>query len=131
MSGLEWLLHPAAQYAGLAAGLGLCLYLFLTLKHDLHSVEARRRESERQLLDAVRRHTEEINSRVREVEEWADLLAPPAPPQSGLNLTKRNQVLRMHRQGEAPRQIAGALGLPLNEVELLLKVHQIILETVG
>jgi hypothetical protein len=36
----------------------------------------------------------------------------------------------MHRRGEPPAGIAAALGLPLQEVELLLKVHQIVLRSI-
>ena len=53
-------------------------------------------------------------------------LVAPVPPRSGLNLTKRSQAVRMIRRGDAPRDIAAALGLPQNEVELLAKVHGIV-----
>src|SRR5438477_8481189 len=33
----------------------------------------------------------------------------------------------LHRRGEAPAQIAAILELPLQEVELLIKVHRIVL----
>ena len=32
MMRLEWILNPGVQYGMLGAGLGLCLYLFFTLK---------------------------------------------------------------------------------------------------
>jgi hypothetical protein len=50
---------------------------------------------------------------------------------SGLNLSKRGQVLQMHRRGQSPDQTAATLGLPRTEIDLLLKVHQIVLERVG
>lgn len=53
----------------------------------------------------------------------------PARPRSGLNLDNRSQVLRMHRRGDSPAEIAGILELPLQEVELLLKVHRIVLRS--
>jgi hypothetical protein len=63
--------------------------------------------------------------------ELRDLPPPaaalPANPRSGLNLSKRSQALRMHRQGDPPRQIAAALEVPLQEVDLLLKVHRIVI----
>jgi hypothetical protein len=58
---------------------------------------------------------------------------PPMPasisptPRAGLNLTKRSQVLRMHRKGDAPDRIAAALEVPLQEVDLLIKVHRIVI----
>jgi hypothetical protein len=53
--------------------------------------------------------------------------AAPVSPRSGLNLCKRSQALRMHRKGEPPDRIAAALEVPLQEVDLLIKVHRIVL----
>jgi hypothetical protein len=51
----------------------------------------------------------------------------PASPRAGLNLCKRSQALRMHRKGDPPDRIAAALEVPLQEVDLLIKVHRIVL----
>jgi len=51
----------------------------------------------------------------------------PAVPKAGLNLCKRSQALRMHRKGDPPAQIAAALEVPLQEVDLLIKVHRIVI----
>jgi hypothetical protein len=48
----------------------------------------------------------------------------------GMNLTKRSQVLRLHRRGESPEQIATSMDVPRQEVELLLKVHRIVMARV-
>lgn len=53
--------------------------------------------------------------------------AVPAPPRAGFNLEKRSHALRMHRRGEPAAQIAALLELPQQEVELLIKVHRIVL----
>ena len=58
------------------------------------------------------------------------MTAIPAMPRPGLNLNKRSQALRLHRRGDAPEQIATALELPLQEVQLLLKVQQVVLSSV-
>jgi hypothetical protein len=52
------------------------------------------------------------------------------PPRPSFNLTRRSQALRMHRRGETAEQIAAALELPRQEVDLLLKVHRIVLSNV-
>jgi hypothetical protein len=52
-----------------------------------------------------------------------------AIPRAGLNLGKRTQVLRMHRNGDAPDRIAATLEVPLQEVDLLIKVHRIVLSS--
>ena len=54
-------------------------------------------------------------------------MAVPAIPKAGLNLSKRSQALRMHRRGDPSDQIAAALDIPLQEVDLLMKVHKIVI----
>lgn len=54
-----------------------------------------------------------------------------AIPREGMNLSKRSQALRMHRLGQSPENIAAALGVSRREVDLLLKVHRTVLETVA
>jgi hypothetical protein len=51
----------------------------------------------------------------------------PALPRAGMNLGKRSQVLRMHRNGDAPERIAAALEVPRQEIDLLIKVHRIVI----
>ena len=69
-----------------------------------------------------------MEAALKEIEEQSGALVPPPPSSSGLNLSKRSQVLRRHRIGEDPDQIAAALNLPRTEVDLLLKVNRIVLE---
>jgi hypothetical protein len=52
----------------------------------------------------------------------------PARLRPGLNLTTRSQVLRLHRHGEAAENIARVLEVPRQEVDLLLKVHGIVIK---
>jgi hypothetical protein len=42
-----------------------------------------------------------------------------------MNYTRRTRVLRLHRRGDRPDQIAATLHLPQNEVALLVKLHQL------
>lgn len=73
---------------------------------------------------------QELNGLAAQFQQ-ARLETPPsaasALPRPGLNLSKRSQALRMHRRGDAPVEIASALGIPLQEVDLLLKVHRIVI----
>jgi DNA-binding NarL/FixJ family response regulator len=73
---------------------------------------------------------EGLAAQIQEVHQQPAQTAVPAPPKSGLNLSKRSQALRMHRRGESPEQIAIALEIPLQEVDLLIKVHRIVLSTI-
>jgi hypothetical protein len=117
---LEWILHPAMPYAEIAIGLALCLYLFVSVKRDLRACETRSGKK----LAALEAHWDE---RWKELSQVSSLLVPPPPPRSGLNLTKRSQALERHRRGETPPEIAAALAIPRNEVELLVKVQRIVL----
>jgi hypothetical protein len=51
----------------------------------------------------------------------------PGTPRAGMNLTRRSHALRLHRTGSSPEHIAASLEVPRQEVELLLKVHEIVL----
>ena len=74
---------------------------------------------------------EALAVQVRELKQEPGV-APETPQQvrSGFNLSKRSQALRLHRRGDQPREIAGTLDVPSQEVELLLKVHRIVMSGV-
>ena len=131
---LEWILHPLLLYAVLAVGMGLCLYLFCSVKMEIRADYTERRRQEALYTGQfaqMRESLEQLQSALRESEERTGVLVPPTPPRSGLNLNRRSQALKMYRRGDPPQQIASALGLALTEVELLVKVHQIVLEQVN
>jgi|SRR5579872_6825769 len=127
MSPLDWMLHPVLMYALTAAGLVLCVALFLSLKRDMLSSEARGRKQVSALETDWAAKMELIDERWKELSQISGLLVAPAAPRSGLNLNKRSQALRLSRKGEGPRDIAAALSIPQNEVELLVKVQKIML----
>ena len=127
MSVMDLLTHPAFGYGLLALAIGLCTFLFITLKQDLHRVHTSHARAEKHLEGLVDNVTLELSSlrkSVHDVEIKASALPQMADPRPGMNVSRRGQVLRMHKRGERPEQIATALGLPLNEVELLLKVSR-------
>jgi hypothetical protein len=78
-------------------------------------------------LEAVRERIEgvcgQINDLRREPAATGSVLRP------GLNLSKRSQALRMHRRGDSPEHIAAALEVPMQEVDLLVKVHRIVMSS--
>jgi hypothetical protein len=118
------LMYPLLICGALAvAGSGL-LYIFV-LDVKMKTLARKNREQR-----------EHLEGRVAQVAEAAELLKaqlaemekPQWVPAQPLNLTKRGQILRMRRRGERAESIAGALSIPRNEVELLLKVHDLSLE---
>jgi uncharacterized protein (DUF3084 family) len=73
---------------------------------------------------------EKLSAEMREAEHQPAPVSPlPAVPRPGMNLTTRSQVLRLNRRGETVEQISKVLAVPRQEVELLLKVHRIVLGT--
>jgi hypothetical protein len=114
-----------------AAGLS-----FVTLFHAqsmARASHARAREIEDQMETTLRvteASVQALATELHDLEQQPGLLANPGAPRSGFNLGKRTQALRKHRLGEPPQQIASTLELPLQEVELLLKVHRIVLSKI-
>jgi len=112
-----------------AAGMAACVWLFVLMKTELRRGTKRSRKREEALetaLNAVRMSLANLSKRLEETERQTGLLVPPPPTLSGFNLSKRSQAIRMSRRGETPSQIAAALELPRGEVDLLLKVHSIV-----
>jgi hypothetical protein len=116
----------------------LSLYLWMTAKIATDRQRRQERAARRDLqaeLEAVRAEAETLRAELcalgaslREIQESAGALVAPPPARSGLNLSLRSQVLRRHRFGEAPGEIASSLGLPRAEVELLVKVNRLVVE---
>jgi hypothetical protein len=51
----------------------------------------------------------------------------PGNPRPSMNVTRRSQALRLHRKGDSAERIAEMLAVPRQEIDLLLKVHQLVL----
>jgi len=85
-------------------------------------------------LNVVLQRAENLASDLRDLESRiSDQQAAGAAaggPRNGLNLSKRAEALRMYRRGDAPDQIASFLELPSQEVDLLVKVHRIVLSNI-
>ncbi len=132
----DFMLQPLICYVLLAVGLGLCLYLFVTLKMEIRGLLRRCLDGRQQMqaletsLGDARLAAQSLETDLREVERQTGMLVAPAPARSGLNLSKRTHVLRMHRAGQDSAGIAAALALPRSEVELLIKVHRIVVDQI-
>ena len=76
-------------------------------------------------LEAIQASIQDLTAEMRELQTQP--AGSPSAFRPALNLSKRSQALRMHRRGETAEQIAAALDIPPQEVELLIKVHRIVL----
>ena len=125
---IDWLpsIHALELY-GVLTMAGTCLLYTFVLHMGIRAMLRRASDDRRFLRNRLAELAESIERLRAEHEEAA---RPSAVPTSGqpLTLNKRGQVLRMRRRGENPETIAAALSIPRNEVDLLLKVHQMSLE---
>ncbi len=122
------MLLPLASIAGVAmALLALSFAVVLRARSMVRRAELRVEEAEKKwqaLFDGCRR---ELTLQQEALDRQAAECALQTSPRPGINLSRRSQALRMHRKGDSPDQIATALQIPRQEVELLVKVHRIVL----
>ena len=116
--------------AGAAAGL-----LALLRVRSLAAAEQRAglaRLDQESALAELRKRVEALAARLEGIREIRAVSHSTAAsvPKSGMNLSRRSQALRLYRRGEPAARIAAELGVPVQEVELLIKVHEIVLSTV-
>jgi hypothetical protein len=77
-------------------------------------------------LQAMSQDLSALGAQLGDIEQHPPVTAAPVFFRPGLNLSTRSQALRMFRKGEPPERIAMTLEVPLQEVDLLLKVQHII-----
>jgi len=116
-------------YVGLGISLILFLGLFCNLTRALGRMRSRMAKLEAQVQQAA-----ELTSRIGAFERRIEELERAVPTSEvsvgkagSLNGTVRSKVLKMHRLGQPPERIADSLRVPKGEVELLVKVHQIVM----
>jgi len=80
-------------------------------------------------LEALIVRLEGLEQQVEALRRQPAQVAPDAS-RAALNLTTRSQALRMYRRGDPPDQIASLLQVPRQEVDLLIKVHRIVISQV-
>ncbi|MEO8370739.1 MAG: hypothetical protein ABI806_16260 [Candidatus Solibacter sp.] len=114
---------------------GTAISLFVVYRAHCLLGEIKREKSrdgarEHSNVEAVRTSVDALAAQIHDLQSHPPAAVVPGLPKPGMNLNKRSQALRMHRRGEGAEQIASALELPRQEVELLIKVHRIVLSTV-
>ncbi|MGD0499695.1 MAG: hypothetical protein ABSC23_14805 [Bryobacteraceae bacterium] len=115
--------------AGFAASL-ITLWTAQRLTRGVDQRAEARRSQWEAALAVLRQETEACAKQLRRIEEHPSVPAGAGLLKPGFNLSKRSQALRMHRRGDAPEQIASALEVSIQEVNLLLKVHRIVIGSV-
>ena len=121
----DWILSPLTPFAAVALALAACVACFLSTKSEVYRLRRTAADTDRLLA----RKLEQVESAVATIgQQQAEPAAAPAAPtvRPSLNLTRRTQALRMRRRGESAESIAAALAAPRNEIELLLKVYEMV-----
>ncbi len=124
-------------YLTVAGNLVLVLGVLLGLNQRVRQLQTRTGKQEKTLqAETARLATEiaELKGRILELEQTDNSIAPAATatgsaPVTGnsVNNTLRSKVLKMHRLGQSADRIAGSLRVPKGEVDLLVKVHKIVM----
>jgi hypothetical protein len=116
-------------YIALAISLIVFLGLFAGLSRTVEKLRGRMRKFEAQILQAaeLRAGISELKSRIEELESGAAAGEIPIGKPASLSGTVRSKVLKMHRLGQPIERIADNLRVPKGEVDLLVKVHQIVM----
>jgi hypothetical protein len=123
-------------YLTVAANLALVLGVMLGVGQRVRELRTRAVQQEKEAKAETQRLSQELaelKDRILELEKTPEpavssaLPAPEAHIGNGLNNTLRSKILKMHRMGQSPDRIAGNLRLPKGEVDLLVKVHKIVM----
>jgi len=123
-------------YLTVAANLVLVLGILLGLNQRVQQLRALSGKQEKTLETETARLSAEITElkgQILELEQTDNSLSSVTASGSvavtgnSVNNTLRSKVLKMHRLGQSPDRIAGALRVPKGEVDLLVKVHKIVM----
>jgi len=126
---LQRYLIPLAPFLLIALNSVLSLFFFLCVENEIRILQQRAAPPRIQDNSAHDLETklEQLALRVQDTEDRIGLVALPPAPKASFNLNRRTQVIRMSRRGEPAENIAASLSIPRKEVELLLKVHRLVL----
>ena len=121
----------AAMVTALAlASLVVSVYSLLTAHKLFHAAKVITQSVRAEcagVVETAKSHHDAIALELQTVKSPAPAESGPGTPKAGMNLTRRSHALRLHRTGSSPEHIAASLEVPRQEVELLLKVHEIVL----
>lgn len=87
-------------------------------ERDYNRVQQRQSETA-QALAALQSRLEDLDARFVQVESYAAVCVPPRPSNSGMNINRRVEAVRMLREGRTEEQVAAELALALSEVRLI------------
>jgi len=119
-------------YFLLAANTVLLLALFIGINQRVRKIGSRSNTREAALEKESTRTSNalsELNNRIAILEREDRQLGSTESGGSGLNSTLRGKVLKMYRLGQPADRISEVLRVPRGEVDLLVKVHTLVMRT--
>lgn len=122
------LLLEVAPYVLAVVALGILLFLHFDMRKAMSQFQARWTQRQQTLhaeVGTLRSALRDLKVRLAEAERCAESFAPPQVPKSGINISQRALAIRLFRRGDRAEQIAAVVGMNLNEVELLGRIHRI------
>lgn len=106
---------------------GLCFLLFLRVKRQVRVLDTQHLRQNEELRAKVRELVDELETVRQELQRIEQKSDPSATVGRALGSGVRIQALRMIKLGATPDNISTSLGVPKNEVELLVKVQKMTL----
>ena len=119
-------------YFLLAANTVLLLALFIGINQRVRKIGSRSNTREAALEKESTRTSNalsELNNRIAILEREDRQLGSTEPGGGGLSSTLRGKVLKMYRLGQPADRISEVLRVPRGEVDLLVKVHTLVMRT--
>jgi hypothetical protein len=126
----QWIVLAALVVTLALSALLVSAYTFIHAQRLFHRAAAAAEEIREECAASLRATHASLAGMISEVRESSyHIPAEPLPGavRTSMNLTRRSQALRLHRKGESPQRIAESLRAPRQEVDLLLKVSEIVL----
>lgn len=124
-------------YLTVVANLALVLAVILGLSQRVRQLRARASQQEKTLeaettrvsgeMADLKNRMSELERELEQARHASDTTLPASPVASSVNHTLRSKVLKMHRLGQSADRIAGSLRVAQGEVDLLVKVHKIVM----
>jgi hypothetical protein len=112
------------MYTALGLSLLASLILYVDVRIELAKERCQERKKQEAAAAIVHHMAGELET-MRQSVRTIEVARAGQPAGHGINLSKRVQVLRMHRRGETVATIAAALQTPRGEIDLLLKVCEL------
>ena len=123
------LILTLAPYLATVLSLILTTILIYRVRKSVNRLRNRLSKCEARIQADAAQYSAKLNSMKEEFagREPAETTGGSTLAAGSLNSTVRSKVLKMHRMGHSPEKISEILRVPRGEVELLVKVHRIVM----